>query len=342
MFVLFIFFTLLVFGLGFCKFILNQNNNINKIKVSIVIPVYNTEKYLDACLESVENQSLKDIEIICINDGSTDNSLEILNKHKFKDNRIKIINQENSGVSAARNAGIKNSTGEYILFVDSDDIIFSNTCEINYNNSNKFNTDITQFNNISFQNDTEINYNISYDSSKINFSKRNKHDNPFYKLNIEGSVIWNKLWNREFLIKNNIYFKEGVSLGEDSLFDWIAISEARRVLEDENVFYCYRVGRENSAMQQSNLIKKLKNYMLITQNLFDNYYRFCDFKDGEQWFLNLIFWLNYDNIFKLENNEDKVYFAQEFVNILEQNLQKNNIKLKLEHSKKIEDLKNIK
>lgn len=100
-----------------------------KPKISVIVPVYNTEKYLDECLNSVENQTLKDIEIICVNDGSTDKSLEILNNHAGKDSRIKVISQENGGVSSARNAGIESSSGSYILFIDSDDFIETYLCK---------------------------------------------------------------------------------------------------------------------------------------------------------------------------------------------------------------------
>lgn len=95
----------------------------NQPKVSIIVPVYNVEKYLAKCLDSLVNQTLKDIEIICINDGSTDNSLEILNTYAQKDSRITIIDKKNEGVSAARNTGLNISKGEYIMFVDSDDYL---------------------------------------------------------------------------------------------------------------------------------------------------------------------------------------------------------------------------
>ena len=92
-------------------------------KISVIIPVYNAEKYLDKCLESLENQTLEGIEIVCVNDGSKDNSLEVLNRHAEKDKRIKVINQKNAGVSAARNKGIRTARGKYITFVDADDFI---------------------------------------------------------------------------------------------------------------------------------------------------------------------------------------------------------------------------
>ena len=90
-------------------------------KISVIIPVYNSEKYLNECINSIINQSLKEIEIICINDGSYDNSLNILNYYKKIDNRIIIINQKNKGVNSARNSGLKIAKGEFILFFDSDD-----------------------------------------------------------------------------------------------------------------------------------------------------------------------------------------------------------------------------
>ncbi len=100
-----------------------------KLKISIVIPVYNVEKYLHQCLKSVINQTYKNLEIICINDGSKDNSLNILNEYLKKDNRIIIVNQKNSGVSSARNKGIRLSTGDFISFIDSDDYLDLNVYE---------------------------------------------------------------------------------------------------------------------------------------------------------------------------------------------------------------------
>lgn len=90
-------------------------------KFSVILPIFNTEKYLKACLDSIINQTYKNLEIICVDDGSTDGSLKILEEYSSKDSRIKIINQQNQGVSAARNVGIDNATGDYVSFVDPDD-----------------------------------------------------------------------------------------------------------------------------------------------------------------------------------------------------------------------------
>ena len=99
-------------------------------KVSVIIPVYNVEKYLSECLDSVVNQTLQDIEIICVNDGSTDNSLEILKEYAEKDSRLRIINLRNSGVSVARNIGIFAALADFIMFVDADDSIETTTVSI--------------------------------------------------------------------------------------------------------------------------------------------------------------------------------------------------------------------
>ena len=111
-------------------------------KVSVIIPIYNTEKYLRKCLDSVCNQTLSDIEIICVNDCSTDNSLEILEEYASKDNRIKLIDfKENKGAAVARNAGIDEAKGEYIGFVDSDDFIDLDFYEKLYNKAVKSGAD---------------------------------------------------------------------------------------------------------------------------------------------------------------------------------------------------------
>ncbi len=110
--------------------------------ISIIIPVYNVGKYLGKCLDSVINQTYHNIEIICVNDGSTDNSYDILLEYAKKDNRIKVINQKNAGLSGARNTGISHANGEYIMFLDSDDWLSAEMCEVMYNGLKKYRTDI--------------------------------------------------------------------------------------------------------------------------------------------------------------------------------------------------------
>ena len=167
------------------------------IKISIIIPVYNAEQYLEQCLESVIKQSLKEIEIICVNDGSIDNSLRILEEYSRKDNRIIMINQENGGSSKARNSALQIAKGEYCLNIDSDDWIEEGYFEAIYNKAKKENLDIV----IS-------NYYLSFFTQKAN---KEKVDLKLKKGEIiEGSqyilllltenfigYMWNKLIKRE-------------------------------------------------------------------------------------------------------------------------------------------------
>lgn len=115
----------------------------NKIKVSVILPVYNAEKYISAALESLITQTLTEIEIICVNDGSKDNSKQILQEFEKKDARIKIIDKENQGVWKARMDGIKKAEGEYITFIDSDDYVKENFLESLYKNITENNSDIS-------------------------------------------------------------------------------------------------------------------------------------------------------------------------------------------------------
>ena len=117
----------------------------NGIKISIIIPVYNVEDYLSQCLDSVLSQDFDDFEVICVNDGSTDNSLIILEKYAKLDSRIKIISQINGGLGSARNTGLKHANGEYVMFIDSDDYISEGSLKKIYYNAVSNNSDIVIF-----------------------------------------------------------------------------------------------------------------------------------------------------------------------------------------------------
>ena len=126
-------------------------NEKGNIKISVIVPVYNVEKYLLECLDSIINQTLKEIEIICVNDGSTDNSLSILKEYASKDNRIILIDKENEGLGYTRKVGLDNATGKYILFCDSDDFYSELTAfEELYNYIEKVKVDVVIFECIRF------------------------------------------------------------------------------------------------------------------------------------------------------------------------------------------------
>ncbi|MCL2596341.1 MAG: glycosyltransferase [Paludibacter sp.] len=219
------------------------------MKFSIVIPVYNVEKYLEQCLQSLQNQTFTDFEVICVNDGSTDNSLEIINNFKIsKQWDFKIINQKNGGLSDARNAGIRVAKGNYILFLDSDDWIAENALEILNNNID--NQDFIAFNGERFFEDGKIETpdNGILEEKLTGWEYYNKYALVTRKFHFVCVVL--RLYRREFLIENNLFFKKGI-FHEDNLFTPICCYYAENVKVIPDILYFYRI-REGSITQNVN------------------------------------------------------------------------------------------
>lgn len=173
----------------------------NRIKVSLIIPVYNVEEYLEKCLKSAFMQTLKDIEIIAVNDGSTDNSLSILNKYQKIDDRLVVVTQENQGLSGARNTAIKIAKGEFLLFLDSDDYIDLEMAESMYNKAIENNLDIVicRYNQVDDEGISLYKSAITNDFSKEDHFKRILSAKS-------SSMACDKLFKRELFIENNIFF----------------------------------------------------------------------------------------------------------------------------------------
>lgn len=211
-------------------------------KLSIIVPVYNVEKYLPKCLESLIKQTLKDIEIICVNDGSMDNSLAVLKEFASKDSRIRIIDNQHQGVAKTRNTGIEQSTGEYIGFVDSDDYIDIDFFEKLYNSATKSNSDIAIASILKHKNFFNI-YNAKYTKEetaitiqdKIKLCEDKKHF-FFY--------AWNKIYHSGFIKENNIKFSEG-QIYEDVMFAIKALYYSNKIISVYGTKYHY-IEHENS------------------------------------------------------------------------------------------------
>lgn len=202
--------------------------------VSIIIPVYNVEKYLKDCLNSVINQTYKNLEIICVNDGSKDNSLSILEEYAQKDNRIKIINQENQGLSAARNTGLNNITGDYATFLDSDDWISLDYIEKLHSAITRNDCDIAVATIIRKREHSQK-YRVHYTEEKIYTSFEEK----IKACNIPTCCyVWNKLYKKE-LIKNN-YFTVGRYF-EDVLWIPEIIKKSNKLVTVPDIAHYYRV-----------------------------------------------------------------------------------------------------
>lgn len=212
-----------------------------KYKVSVIVPVYNVEQYIERCLNSIINQSLKNIEIICINDGSTDSSLSKLEKYREIDNRIKIINQENQGLSAARNNGLKIANGEYVGYVDSDDWISSNFFELLYNNAKKYNADIAcgeikRINNDYLEKDFFV-----IKKKKISKKSRIK----FNLCNIpKYNYVSNKIYRKDALISSRIEFPKGRNF-EDIVWTPRVVNKLGALVTVPNAIYYYFVNNNS-------------------------------------------------------------------------------------------------
>lgn len=205
-------------------------------KLSIIVPVYNVEKYLPKCLESLIKQTLKDIEIICVNDGSMDNSLAILKEFASKDSRIKIIDNQHQGVAKTRNTGIEQSTGEYIGFVDSDDYIDIDFFEKLYNSATKSNSDIAIASILKHKKFFNI-YNAKYTKEEIAITIQDKiklcEDKKHFFF-----YAWNKIYHSGFIKENNIKFSEG-QIYEDVMFAIKALYYSNKIISVYGTKYHY-------------------------------------------------------------------------------------------------------
>ncbi len=200
--------------------------------VSIIVPVYNTEMYLGECLESLLNQSYQNLEIICVNDGSPDNSREILDEYARRDARIIVLNQENAGPSAARNAGLDVAQGDYIMFVDSDDTIHLNAVEIFYTMLEETQSEIAVSNDIASM-DSEP---VSVDSCK--WSVYEPALKYFVKMRKARGWVCNKLYRVNIL--KDIRFITGI-LFEDWPFVTTLFSDIKRFVATQAPLYFYRI-----------------------------------------------------------------------------------------------------
>ena len=192
------------------------------VKVSVIVPAYNAEKYIDKCLESLINQTLKDIEIIVVNDGSKDNTLEKINK--YSDKRIKLLNlKENKGIGHARNEGIKKALGEYIGFVDSDDYVDKNMFEKMYEKASKEKLDIVV---CDFYKQIE-NTNQTIKEIIPNFKNTTLKNNSNLLLDI-NLAPWNKIYKRKLIVDNKIHFDEKLKY-EDVPFVVKSLDKAKNI-----------------------------------------------------------------------------------------------------------------
>lgn len=245
---------------------------VNKMsKVSVLVPVYNVEKYLKECLDSISNQTLKDIEIICINDGSTDSSLAILNEYALRDNRFKVVNKENSGYGASLNIALSMAQSKYIGIIEPDDYIEPEMLECFYEKAEEHNLDFIKGDYYTYETIPIIKNTlfVSFDKSRV----YDKVIKPIdYNEVFNGSAsIWSAVYNSEFLKKNNICFLEtpGASFQDTSF--WIRVLfSANRALFINKAFNHYRIDNELSSVKSNSKVFCICDEIHFLEKLYKN------------------------------------------------------------------------
>lgn len=238
----------------------------NMPKISVIVPVYNVENYLRECLDSLIGQSLKDIEIICVNDGSKDASLQILREYAAKDSRIKVIDKPNAGVSAARNDGIAAATGEYITFADGDDWLKTTAYEEIYASVGSARPDMVIFGyyeSVDGKNSESV-------LNRLLQSYENGGDIPLDMQILRlGNTVWNHLYRLDFLKKHGLEFPVGVAIAEDGLFNIQCFLKKPSIRTLSGAYYFYRRFREGSTLTAAvGLEKVLEQKRYCDKSLF--------------------------------------------------------------------------
>ncbi|MBQ0126416.1 MAG: glycosyltransferase [Bacteroidales bacterium] len=235
--------------------------------ISVIIPVYNVERYLPQCLDSILAQTYQVFEVICINDGSTDDSLQVLEEYAAKDSRIKVVSQTNAGLSAARNAGLSVASGDYVFFLDSDDWIEQNALEILA--SSIVGQDMICFNGRRYLEETgefENADELTTEQIISGWEYYNKYS--LQPRNFAFVCVVLRLYSREFLLKNNLKFAEGI-YHEDNRFTPLACYYAQKVSVINDVLYNYRV-RPSSITTTVN-VKRQKD-LILTANFLSKFF----------------------------------------------------------------------
>ncbi|WP_066165945.1 glycosyltransferase [Aliarcobacter cryaerophilus] len=279
----------------------------SEIFISIVIPVYNSELYLDECLHSIQKQAIiENIELICVNDGSNDRSLEILSFYKTKLPNMIIIDQKNSGSAVARNNGLKVANGEYVYFVDNDDYLANDNClnEL-YKIAKQNSLDILNFNHLILKNNSLKKFSINRENNKIYTGK--EYLSTAEKGNITNTP-WDKLLKRSYLNEINFNYTSGV-ISDDAESLLRLFYDAKKVSFVNNYAYVYRI-RPNSVMTG----EKTEKYIISTQKILETYAEFYSKeKDkGIKRFLKSLIFNRLLSYYELILNNE--YFMEKYIN----------------------------
>lgn len=232
--------------------------------ISVIIPAYNIENYIERCLKSVCEQTYTNLEIIVIDDGSKDRTREIIDKIAQEDSRIIPIHKENAGVSAARNTGLDKATGDYIGFVDGDDVIEKDMYEFLLENAVKYDADISH---CGYQMVFPSRIDYYYNTGEVRIQDNYQGVFDLVKADKIEPGIWNKLYRRELLC--NIYLDESIRINEDFLFNYYVFRRSNKAVYEDSVKYSYMI-RANSASTSSLNEHKLRDPFRVLEIMMQN------------------------------------------------------------------------
>lgn len=247
-------------------------------KVSVIVPVYNNERYVAECIESILNQTHENLELILINDGSTDTSLNICEKYKILDERIKLISIQNSGVSTARNLGLKVMTGDYVTFVDSDDWIESNTLETALTNSIENNSDITIWSYFKNYKSKEVKLSlvpgenrdfVSDIDKEILYLKSiySQYEKQTKSEDVPIGTVMCKLYKTSFIRKYNLDFNPNLIRSEDIIFALNAFRLAEKITYFDSNLYHYRINNSSMSFGYKYIQDTITPFNLLIEEL---------------------------------------------------------------------------
>lgn len=232
--------------------------------ISIIVPIYNAEKYIEKCVDSLVNQTKKEVEFILVNDGSTDETEKIIKS--YKDKRIKYFKNKNQGIGKTRNFGIEKSTGKYIMFLDSDDYLALDTCEVLYNTAEKEKSDLVI-----------CNFYKVYENNKVeeiklpSFKPTTLKKSPNLLLDI-NLAPWNKLYKSELIKNNNLKFVENLKY-EDAPFVSAALDKANKISKIDKCLNYYVIhGNSETTVRDKRVFDILKIVDIIRNHFKDKKY----------------------------------------------------------------------
>ena len=284
-------------------------------KISIIIPVYNAEQHLDQCIESVVNQTYSNLEIILINDGSTDSSLDICKKWHKKDSRILLVNKQNEGVSVARNKGLEIASGEMIGFVDSDDYIEPDMYSIMIGDMETYKADVVMCNSWTVTGDYKKKEGyIGYNDFSVSRKELTKRFINFEK--IFCSSVWSKLYKKSII--DNMFFSKDIMLGEDYYFNGLTYMRASLFYYDSKPMYNYRIRKESISRNriEGHFFDKYK----VAKLLSDEYKKYDFLTDNDV--NHILFGTSYEILYELYENKNSKELRKKWKAVFNQNSKK--------------------